>query len=77
MLKENEALGNMIDLVGDKDYEAATGVFNDLMGEKLQTVLDQEKIKVADSIYNGIEADDSLEGGAGADGIGVDADGDE
>lgn len=49
----------------DQDYNKANKTFGELISAKLSDVLDQEKIKVASSIYNGIdpdEEDDQYEG---------------
>ena len=42
----------------DKDYAKAGDVFNTLMSDKMQAVLDQEKIKVGGIIYNGLDPAD-------------------
>ena len=39
----------------DQNYTGANGNFMDIMTLKLNDVLDQEKIRLADQIYNGIE----------------------
>ena len=46
----------------DQDYNKANIVFGDLMSDKLNTVLDQAKMKIAGNIYNGDpeEEDDGL-----------------
>jgi len=38
-----------------QDYNKANQVFGDLMGQKVQTALDQEKIRMADTVFNGYE----------------------
>ena len=38
-----------------QDYNKANQVFGDLMGQKVQDALDQEKIRVADTVFNGYE----------------------
>ena len=47
----------------DQDYNKANIVFGDLMSDKLNTVLDQAKMKIAGNIYNGDpeEEDDGLD----------------
>ena len=42
----------------DQDYNGANKIFGDLMGDKINDALEQEKIKLANSIYNGVEVDD-------------------
>ena len=39
----------------DQNYTSANGNFMDIMTLKLNDVLDQEKIRLADQIYNGVE----------------------
>ena len=53
----------------DQDYNKANKVFGDLMSDKLNTVLDQAKMKIAGQIYNGdpedeeeIEDEEDVEG---------------
>ncbi len=45
----------------EKDYNKANKAFGDIMTVKLNDVLDQEKIKLADQIYNGIETGEDPE----------------
>ena len=42
----------------DKDYNKANEIFGELMSAKVNDLLDQEKIKLADQIYNGAEPDE-------------------
>ena len=51
-------INDLIDLAGQKDYAKADTVFNELMSDRLNTALDQEKIKLAAQIYNGIEPEE-------------------
>ena len=50
----------------DQDYNKANKIFGDLMGTKVNDALDQEKIRLADQIYNGVadaaEDDDDIMG---------------
>lgn len=61
MSEETEVVTNPIeDLVQaalDQKYTAATDIFNDVIGQKMQYALDQEKIAVAGRIYNGHSAE--------------------
>ena len=60
MAEENET-NPMADLVQhalDQDYNKANKVFGDVMGVRINDVLDQEKIKLAGQIYNGEDPDD-------------------
>ena len=49
---------DLIDLAGQKDFAKADNVFNELMQDRMNTALDQEKIKIAAQIYNGIEPEE-------------------
>ena len=45
----------------DQDYNKASEVFGQVMSIKTQDVLDQEKVKLANQIYNGVEAEEDDE----------------
>lgn len=45
----------------EKDYNKANKVFGDIMTIKLNDLLDQEKINLADQIYNGAETGENSE----------------
>ena len=63
MAEENET-NPMADLVQhalDQDYNKANKVFGDVMGVRINDVLDQEKIKLADQLYNGDEPEEDEE----------------
>ena len=45
----------------DQDYNKAGKIFDNLMSVKLNDVLDAEKIRLADQIYNGEDQDDGDE----------------
>ena len=45
----------------DQDYNKANKVFGSLMGVKINDTLDQEKIKLADQIFNGVEDEEDDE----------------
>ena len=42
----------------DKDYNSANKVFGDIMTIKMSDLLDQEKVKMADAVYNGAEEEE-------------------
>lgn len=54
---------DLVQSIFDQNYTAATEIFNDMVGQKMQDALEQEKIAVAGQIYNGEdpEEDDDLE----------------
>lgn len=48
---------DMIQNALDQDFNKANKVFGDIMTIKMNDLLDQEQIKLADQIYNGVEPD--------------------
>lgn len=51
----------MIDAAYEKDYNAANGIFNELIGSRMNDALDAEKISMADAMFNGEAAADALD----------------
>ena len=54
----SEAVKDMIGQALDQDFNNANKTFNDVMTIKLTDLLDQEQVRLADNIYNGVEPDD-------------------
>lgn len=48
---------NLVQTVFDQNYTAAFEIFNDMVDQKMQDALEQEKIAVADQIFNGHSAE--------------------
>lgn len=48
----------MISHAMDQDWNNANKIFGNIMTMKVQDMLDQEKVRLADQIYNGAEPDD-------------------
>jgi hypothetical protein len=46
---------DMIQHALNKDYNKANEIFGEIMTQRVNDALDQEKIKLADQIYNGAE----------------------
>lgn len=46
---------NMIQHAMDNEFSHANNIFNDMMTVKLNDILDQEQVRLADQIYNGVE----------------------
>ena len=42
----------------NQDYTTANEIFNDMMSNKVSDALDQEKIAIANQLYNGGEPED-------------------
>ena len=54
-------MSNIEDLVQaalDKNYNMANELFNDAMGEKISDAIEQEKINIANRIYNDYSPED-------------------
>lgn len=51
-------MNNFIDAMVQKDYAQANGIFNELMGQKIDTALDAEKINVAGQVFNDVEPEE-------------------
>lgn len=49
---------DMIQHAMNQEYSQANNIFGDLMTVKLNDVLDQESIRMANTIYNGVEEDE-------------------
>lgn len=55
---ETNPLQDMIQHAIDQDFNKANDLFNSMMTVKMSDLLDQEKINLADQIYNGEEPDE-------------------
>ena len=54
-------INDFLDAVMDQDFSKAGPMFNELLGAKVNDALEQEKIAVADKIFNGAEDTDDIE----------------
>ena len=54
----SEAVKDLIQQALDQDFNQANKTFQDVITVKMTDVLDQEKIRLADQIYNGVEVND-------------------
>jgi hypothetical protein len=54
----SEAVKELIQNALDQDYNKASKSFGDIMTVKLSDVLDQETIRLSNTIYNGVEDDE-------------------
>ena len=48
----------LINHITDQNYSKAEITLNDLMSDKMNSALEQEKIAVANQIYNGVDPDE-------------------
>ena len=51
----------MIQHAMDNEFTQANNIFGEIMTVKLNDLLDQEKVRLADQIYNGVEDDNEEE----------------
>ena len=51
-------VADMIDFAHAQEYNKATEIFNDLIGQKMSAALDQEKVAVAAQIFNDVEPEE-------------------
>lgn len=58
---ETPSVQDLIQAALNQDYNHANDVFGNLMGEKMSDALEQEKIAVANQIYNGVEPEEELD----------------
>jgi hypothetical protein len=49
---------NMIQHAMDQEYTKANDIFKDVMTIKLNDLLDQEEVRIADQMFNGVEDED-------------------
>jgi len=52
---ETNPIQDLIQNAIDQDFNKANNTFNDIMTIKMSDLLDQEKIRIADQMYNGVE----------------------
>jgi len=50
-------LNNFIDAIVDQDFAKAAPTFHEILAAKMNDALNQEKINVANQMFNGAEAD--------------------
>jgi hypothetical protein len=49
---------NMVQHAMDQEYTKANDIFKDVMTIKLNDLLDQEEVRIADQMFNGVEDED-------------------
>jgi len=57
----NEYIKDLIANALEQDYNGANKIFGDVMTVRQNDLLDQEKIKLADQLFNGAEEDDDVD----------------
>ena len=53
--ENNNPIADLLKSIEGEDFNTAETQFNDLIGDRLQDTLDQAKVRIASSIYNGEE----------------------
>lgn len=54
---EVNPISELIGSIENKDFVAANAMFNDMVGQRMHTALDAEKIALADTLYNNTPQD--------------------
>jgi len=49
---ETNPVEDLINSIENKDYVTSANLFNDLVGSRLQTALEDEKVAIANKLYN-------------------------
>ena len=57
----SEELTNMIDYITQSEFQKANDIFNDVLGQRVSDVLDQEKVAMAQSMYSDDEESEEYE----------------
>ena len=65
-MSEDNTIENMIDYAANSEFNKANAVFNHMIAQKMDGAMDQERIAVANKIFNDIEPEE-LEAEAKAD----------
>ena len=54
---ETDPISELIGSIEAKDYVTANSTFNDILGQRLQNALEDEKVAIADTLYNNTPQD--------------------
>jgi len=54
---ENNPISELIGSIEAKDFVTANSMFNDMLGQRLQNALEDEKVAIADTLYNNTPQD--------------------
>ena len=58
MENDEEPVRELIDQITGDDLVGAEGSFKDILADKVASALDNKKVELANSVYNGIDAND-------------------
>ena len=67
VMSEDNTLENMIDYAANADFNKANAIFNDMIAQKMDAAIDQERIAIAGKIFNDVDPEE-LEAETEADG---------
>ena len=60
-IENNNPIEDLLKSIETQDFNAAETQFNDLIGDRLQDTLDQAKVRIASSIYDGAEEEEEVD----------------
>lgn len=60
-IENNNPIEDLLNAIETQDYTSAESQFNDLIGDRIQDTLDQAKVRIAASIYNGEESEEEID----------------
>jgi hypothetical protein len=66
-MSEDNTIENMIDYAANSEFNKANAIFNDMLAQKMDAAMDQERIAIAGKVFNDVEPEE-LEAEAEADG---------
>lgn len=55
---ETNTIEDLINHSLNQDYNRANQTFGNILGQKLDVALEQEKIKIANTVFNGVDPDE-------------------
>ena len=62
MENDEEPVRDLVDQITGEDLVGAEGSFKDIIADKIASALDNKKVEIANSVYNGIDAPDGAMG---------------
>ena len=62
MENDEEPVRDLVDQITGEDLVGAEGSFRDIIADKIASALDNKKVEIANSVYNGIDAPDGAMG---------------
>jgi len=53
---------DFLDQVINQDFASAAPMFSDIMGDRIDQSMEQEKVKMANAVFNGVDAEERADG---------------